>query len=179
MWISDKTEYTDFELDEVYWYLNARRGHENGINTYIMTMISRLPRQIVGFEVDKSVNEETIQRIVSSVAKAERYYTDGCSVYTGVDFVGRHIQNFHDKSETHEIESTNSDLRHYIPGLARRSRCFYRSKETLEAVLSVFIDAYNKYGEAKQRHQIPVQHISKRKHLHKYRDLPFSFLDFL
>jgi hypothetical protein len=86
-----------------------------------------------------------------------------------------------DKRDTHTIESINADLRHYISGLARRSRCFYRSLETLQAVLEVFIDAYNKFGEAKLKYRKPVIHKdpNNAKHLHKYRDVPFSILDFL
>jgi IS1 family transposase len=45
------------------------------------------------------------------------------------------------KRDTHNVESVNADLRHYIPGLARRSRCFFRSLKTFQAVLKVFIDA--------------------------------------
>lgn len=179
MWISQKTENDVFELDELYWFLNRKEMTKTRENTYIMTMMSRIPRQIVGFSVDNSVNAKAIQKIVDSVSIAKKYCTDGCSVYLDVDFVGKHIQNIHNKKNTHNIESTNADLRQYLPGLARRSRCFYRKQETLEAVLSVFIDAYNKYGEAKQKHQIPVKHTSTNKHLHKYRDVPFSVLDFL
>ena len=130
-----------------------------------MTMISRFPRQIVGFAVDKSVNSKALQRIVDSVPPAKYYYADGCPVYKDVDFLGRLKQNFENKRDTHNIESTNSDLRHYIPVLKRKSRCFPRKRENLETVLSVFIDAYNKFGEAKL----------------KYTDRapPFSVLNFL
>jgi len=61
------------------------------------------------------------------------------------------------------VESINADLRHYIPGLRRRSRIFYRTLETFQAVLSVFVDAYNKFGDYKLN----------RKRLYK------SFFDFL
>lgn len=65
--------------------------------------------------------------------------------------------------------------------VARRSRWFFRSIETLEAVVSVFVDVYNKYGEAKAKWQVPAIHKSdnEHKHLHKYRGVPFSLLDFL
>ena len=127
-------------------------------------MISRIPRQIVAFAVDKSVNAKTLQRIVNSTAPAKYYFTDGCAVYRDVDFIGLLKQNFEDKSDTHNIESTNSDLRHYIPTLKRKSRCFPRKKENLNDVLSVFIDAYNKYNEAKLRYD---------------RQPPFSILNFI
>jgi len=78
-------------------------------------------------------------------------------------------------------EGINADIRHYIPVFARRSRCFCRKIETLEAVFAVFVDAYNKFGEAKLKYRVPTNHKSQnhKNHLHKYRDLPFSLLDFL
>lgn len=181
MWISSTTKTEAYECDEVYWFLGCRKGHENGINTYIMTMISREPRQIVGFAVDKSVNSEALQSIADRAPNAENYYTDGCSIYCDVVFGGKHRRNVESKKDTHNIESTNADLRHYLAGLARRSRTFYRTKETLEAVLSVFINAYNKYGEYKAKNRIPVKHRSATpaKHLHKYKELPKSLIDFV
>lgn len=152
-------------MDEVFWFTNTRKGQEKGINTYIMTMVSRFPRQIVGFAVDKSVNAKALQRIVDSTSSAKYYFTDGCSVYKDVDFLGRLKQNFENKSDTHNIESTNADLRHYIPTLKRKSRCFPRKRENLSAVLSVFVYAYNKFGEAKLRYTD--------------KQPPFSILNFL
>jgi len=168
-------------MDELYWFLKRKERTETRENTYIMTMISRLPRQIVGLGVDNAVKSSVLQRIVDSAPTAKKYCTYGCLTYLNVDFGGKHKRNPHSKKDTHNIESTNADLRHYLPGLARRSRCFYRTQETLEAVLSVFIDAYNKFGEAKLKYQIPVKHKSQtpNKYLHKYRDVPFSILDFL
>lgn len=144
-------------------------------------MISRKPRQIVGFDVDYDKEANRIQRIVDSVYAAENYYTDGNPTYMDVVFPGKYNRNIRDKKDTHITESINSDLRHYISGLGRKSRTFFRKQETMYAVLSVFIDAYNKYGEAKLKHQVPVVHKSENpnKHLHKYRDVPFSILDFL
>ena len=138
-----------FELDEVHWFIKRKGRGETRANTYIMTMTSRKPRQIVGYAVDNGVKSRQIQWIADSVGYAKEYCTDGCLVYQDVVFGGKHRQNFENKKDTHNIESSNADLRHYIAGLKRRSRCFFRSRETLEAVLSVFIDAYNKFGEAR------------------------------
>ena len=41
-----RTDFSVFELDEVYWYIKRKTGHETRANTYIMTMMSRTPRQI-------------------------------------------------------------------------------------------------------------------------------------
>ncbi len=119
--------------------------------------------------MDKSVNARSIQRIVDGSPAAESYYTDGSGVYLDVVFSGKFKRNPFNKNDTHNIESTNADLRHYIPGLRRRSRCFYRSADTLRAVLSVYINAYNKFGDAKYRFQLkyPLKHYN------------FSLVDFL
>jgi hypothetical protein len=108
-------------------------------------------------------------------------HADGFKGYLDVVFPGKHIRNDWDKSDTHIVESINADLRHYISGLARRNRCFYRKLETLESVLSVFIVAYNKYCEAKLKYRKPVIHNLPfpQSRLHKFRDPPFSSLDFL
>ena len=171
MWISQATDLSAFELDEIFWFISKRKGQENGINTYVMTMISRIPRQIVAFAVDNSKSQSLIQAMADSIPAAEKYYTDGYRGYGNIIFPGCHISNSHDKSDTHLIESINADLRHYISGLHRKSRTFYRSLETFHTVLSVFIDAYNKFGE-KKRH-FYARHPSFKS------DLPFSILDFL
>ncbi len=171
MWISSETRTDDFELDEVFWFIGKRKGYENGVNTFIMTMLSREPRQIVAFDVDNSVNAEAIQKMVDNVPQADNYFTDGGQSYLGVDFFGRHRRNIHDKRDTHNIEGSNADLRHYIAGLRRRSRCFFRKIETLVAVLSIFVDAYNKFGAAKLEY--------RRRHPHCGRDFHFSHLDFI
>lgn len=149
MWISPATDYSAIEMDEIYHFINTRKS---GINTYIMTHASRVPRQIVAFEVDKSVNSKSLQKMADSFPSATRYYVDGCPVYKDVDYLGLLKQNFEDKSDTYIIEGTNADLRHHIAGLRRRSRCFFRSHKTLKAVLWVFINAYNKFGEWKHNY---------------------------
>jgi IS1 family transposase len=168
-------------MDEVYWFINKKAQSKTRENTYIMTMISREPRQIVGFDVQFDKGAFRLQGIVDNAPEAEKYSTDGNLSYLDVIFPGKHIRNVRDKSDTHTIESINADLRHYISGLARRSRCFFRSLETLRAVLEVFIDAYNKYGEAKLKYRKPVIHKdpNNAKRLHKFRDVPFCILDFL
>ena len=171
VWISQRTDFSDFELDEIFWFINRRKDYDMGVNTYIMTMISRIPRQIVGFAVDNSKSQSTIQQIVDSVPPAKTYHTDGYYGYANIDFQGRHNQNMLNKNDTHNVESINADMRHFIPGLRRRSKCFYRTLETFRAVLSIFVDAYNKFGEAKLKYLKPKT--AKRI------EYPFSMLDYL
>jgi IS1 family transposase len=143
-------------------------------------MVSREPRQIVGFSVANDKDFERIQSIVDSAPDAKSYATDGFFGYIDIAYPGKHIRNVHNKNDTFTVEGVNADLRHYLAVLARRSRCFCRRLETLDAVVSVFANAYNKFGEAKLKYRKPSLHrTEKTKKLHKYRDLPFSLLDFI
>jgi IS1 family transposase len=147
-----------------------------------MTMISREPRQIQAFCVAQDKCARRIQDMVDSAPKAKKYCSDGYHGYLDVDYYGaEHVRNIHNKSDTHNVESINADLRHFISGLARRSRCFYRSLETLEAVIDMFVDAYNKFGEYKMKYRRPTIHRpgNENKHLHHFRDLGCSIIDFL
>jgi IS1 family transposase len=159
------------ELDELYWFIERKPRTQTRENVYLITMVSRLPRQIVGFDVAFDKSPERIQAIVDGAPEAKKYCTDGWSGYVDVVYPGHHIQNSRDKSDTFTVEGVNADLRHYIPVLARRSRCFCRKLETLQAVIDVFVDAYNRFGIAKMNF--------RRNRNPKSRELPFSVLDFL
>lgn len=157
------------ELDELYWYLKYKPRTETRENVYIITMVSRKPRQIVGHVVSRNKMSRTIQGMVDAAPAAEHYCTDGYSGYLDVVFPGKHIFNIHNKKDTFTVEGVNADLRHYIPTLARRSRCFPRKLENLQAVLAVFVSAYNRFGFQK----------SQYRSRHPGTSVPFSLFDFL
>ena len=118
---------------------------------------------------DKS--PERIQAIVDNAPEAKNYCTDGWTGYADVVYPGRHIRNASNKNDTFTVEGVNADLRHYIPILRRRSRCFPRKLDTLKAVLDVFAEAYNAFGIAKMKF--------RQNRSHNSRELPFSVLDYL
>ena len=157
------------EMDELYWYLEYKPRTETRENVYIMTMVSRQPRQIVGHAVSRDKSSRTIQRMVDMAPEAEYYCTDGYSGYLDVVYPGKHIYNIHNKNDTFTVEGVNADLRHYIPTLARRSRCFPRKLENLQAFLAVFVCAYNRFGLQKDLYRSR----------HPGRIVPFSLFDFL
>ena len=78
---------------------------------------------LIGFDVASDKSSERIQNIVDSSPEADFYYTDGYFGYMDF-FPGRHIRNVRDKKDTHNVESINADLRHYIPVLARKADAF-------------------------------------------------------
>ena len=161
--------YEIAELDELYWFVFRKPRTETRENVYLMTMVSREPRQILGFDAANDKSPERIQKMVDSSPTASKYCTDGFLGYIDVVYPGEHVRNIRDKSDTFTVESVNADLRHYIPILARRSRCFARTLETLKAVLEVFVDAYNRFGEAKYKYR-QTRHNG---------EIPFGLVDFL
>jgi len=163
-------------MDEMYHFIEYKPTSETRENMYVASLISREPRQIVSFAAAFDKSPIRLQSIVDNAPDAENYATDGFFGYIGLVYPGKHIRNISNKNDTFTVEGINADLRHYIPVLARRSRCFCRKLETLEAVLgvfSVFIDAYNKFGEAKQEYR------ARRKLGKQSRELPFGVIDFL
>ncbi len=155
-------------MDEMYWFLEYKPRTETRENVYIITLVNRNPRQILGHIVSRDKSAQTIQRMVDSSPMAQQYCTDGYVGYLDVVFPGKHIYNIHNKNDTFTAEGVNADLRHYIPTLARRSRCFPRKLENLKAVLAVFVRAYNRFGILKERYRS----------FHPNAEPPFSIFDF-
>jgi IS1 family transposase len=166
-----KANYHILEVDELYWFIGQKGRSETRENVYVIPMVSRLPRQIVGIDAAFDKSPERIQKLVDNSPEAETYCTDGYPGYIDVVYPGKHVRNLSNKNDTFTVESVNADLRHYIPILRRKSRCFPRKLETLQAVLRVFAGAYNAFGLAKMNF--------RKNRLKTARKLPFSVLDFL
>jgi len=160
-----------FEIDELYHFVERKGTSETRENTYVIAMVGRLPRQIIGIDAAFDKSPERIQALVDAAPEAGNYCTDGYLGYIDVVYPGRHVRNVSNKNDTYTVESVNADLRHYIPILRRRSRCFPRSLDTLNAVLNVFVDAYNAFGVAKMKFRHGRDPTA--------RELPFSVLDFI
>ena len=127
-------------MDELYSYTKDKKN-----KTYLITLVTRKSRQIVGFDIANEKNEHRIQNIVNKAPKANFYFSDAYKGYQNVSYVGKHFY-FRDKSHTFTVEGVNSDIRKYIPSLQRRSKCFFRSLDTFKFVINVFVHAYNKFG---------------------------------
>ena len=112
MWISGKPVDT-YELDELYWFIEKKAKTETRENVYLMTMISREPRQIVSFDVQTDKKAFRLQGVTDNAPWAKNYCTDGNLTYLDVIIPGRHIRNVRDKCDTCNVESINADLRHY------------------------------------------------------------------
>ena len=114
----------------------------------MITLVTRKPRQIVGFDVAYDKSEERIPKIVDRSINAKHYYSDANPSYQDVSYFGEHFY-FRDKSHTFTVEGINSDIRKYIAALQRRSKCFFRSLETFKSVMNIFVYSYNKFAQYK------------------------------
>jgi len=120
---------------------------------YLITMVARGGRKIVGHDIAEDKSTQRIQKLVDASPKATEYRSDGYRSYREVSYHGKHYAHYGwDKSETYTVEGVNSDLRKYIPFLQRKSKCFLRSLETAKTVLNIFVNAYNQFGNMKQRY---------------------------
>lgn len=60
------------ELDELYWFMNKKGDSETRENVYIITMVRRNPRQIVGFSVtEEKTSVKKYKRLSTTVQKLE------------------------------------------------------------------------------------------------------------
>ena len=119
-------------MDELFDYINEKKN-----KAYVITLITRKPRQIVGFDVAHDKSEKRIQKIVDRSIKAKHYYSDANPSYQQVRYSGEPF-SFHDKSHTFTVEGVNSDIRKYIAALQRRSKSFFRSLKTFKVVFANF-----------------------------------------
>ena len=96
------------EMDKLYSFIERKN------KIYVMTLVSRDKRQIVGYDIAFDRSQERIQKLVDNSAKASKYYSDAYSAYSQICYEGHHT-SLKNKSQTYTVEGVNSDLRHYIP----------------------------------------------------------------
>ena len=103
-----------------------------------MTLVNRKTREILGYDIARDRSLQRIQNLVDNAPKAEFYFSDAFTVYFQICYEGVY-RALNNKSQTFTVESVNADLRHYISLLHRKSRCFFRSFDTIFAVFKIFV----------------------------------------
>ena len=59
------------KANELYHFIEYKPTHETSENVYVMTLISKNPRQIVGFDVAKDKSPNRLQTIFDYAPEAE------------------------------------------------------------------------------------------------------------
>jgi len=93
--------------------------------------------------------QEAIQQMVDVAPKAKWYFSDGFDAYSRLWYHFGRYEVSEGKTDTYSVEGDNAELRHYLARLARKSRCFSRCLEALQAALKLFVFAFNR----RQLHQ--------------------------
>jgi IS1 family transposase len=89
--------------------------------------------------------------MVDEAPKAKRYYSDAFEAYEHLWYHWGAYEVSQGKTDTYSVEADNAELRHDLARLARRSRCFSRCPEALQAALKLFMYCFNRRQLHKQR----------------------------
>ena len=103
--------------------------------------------------------KEAIQQMVDEAPKAKWYYSDGFDAYQWLWYHFGRYEVSEGKTDTYSVEADNSELRHYLARLARRSRCFSRCPYALACALRLFVYSFNLRQLHKQRFPAYAAHV--------------------
>lgn len=116
-----------------------------------MTAVDRATQCIVGWRVVRERHYRVMQPMIDQLPQARQYFSDDLDTYHTLLYTPGEHRVAPGKSETYSVEGDNSDLRHYLARLARRSRCFSRSIHALRRAVRLFVYCYNQRQLYKQR----------------------------
>ena len=104
----------------------------------------------MGWVVVWERTQEAIQLMVDDAPKAKWYFSDGFQAYGCLWYYYGRYEVSEGKNDTYSVEGDNSELRHYLARLARKSRCFSRCPVALQCALKLFVFAFNRRQLHKQ-----------------------------
>ncbi|CAM1370871.1 Probable transposase IS1 family [Tenacibaculum litoreum] len=120
-----------FEVDELF--IKIANGKSQNWLTYA---IEQQTKQVIGFIIG-SRNTETLKQVIDKVLllKPKRIYTDKLNIYLSI--IPKEI---HKRFQycTNRIERMNLNLRTHIKRLSRKTICYSKKLEYLEAHLKVY-----------------------------------------
>ncbi|NII26644.1 IS1 family transposase [Pseudoflavitalea sp. X16] len=121
-----------YEVDELYTYIGRKSNP-----CYIMYAINRKTKQVIDF-VCGARSRENISRLINTLLglSPQRIYTDKLNVFGSVipDFLHRTFQY-----RTNHIERKNLTLRTHLKRLSRKTICYSKSKDMLEACFRLYV----------------------------------------
>ncbi len=120
-----------FEIDELWTYVGKK---ENEV--WLTYSIERTSKQVIDFQVG-SRTKENLQKVTENVLSTEpgKVCTDGLNTYRSLIPKAIHKVGL---LNTRRIERFNLNLRTHLKRLSRKTICFSKSKEMLEACLKIY-----------------------------------------
>jgi IS1 family transposase len=120
-----------YEIDELWTYV-GRKSEE----TWLMYSLDRKTKGVLSFKIGQRTRENLKNIVDTTIEQApKRICTDGLKVYPGL--IPNCIHKTNPLSTCH-IERFNLNLRTHLKRLSRKTICFSKSKEMLEACLKIY-----------------------------------------
>ena len=121
----------EYEVDEMRTYIgNKQRLY------WVVYAMRRDTKEVIDFKVGKR-NLKTLGKVIDTVllSEAKKIFTDGYELYKSLILEEIHRQR---KCSINHIERKNLSIRTHLKRLSRKSICFSKSKEMLEACLKIY-----------------------------------------
>ena len=126
----------DVELDEMWSFVEKKKNQ-----CWLWLAYSPKHRQILAFSLGRRTDESLRNLLLKlSAAQITRFYTDNWESYQNLIPCYRHWIG---KSGTQRIERQNLNFRTHLKRLQRRTICFSKTKEMLEAVVKLYVHQLN------------------------------------
>ncbi len=121
----------EYEVDEMRTFIgNKQRLY------WVVYALRRDTKEIIDFKVGKR-NLKTLSRVIETtlLSEAKKVYTDGYKLYESL--IPREIHR-QTKYNINHIERKNLSIRTHLKRLSRKTICFSKSREMLEACLKIY-----------------------------------------
>ncbi len=120
-----------FEVDELWCIVGRKKNY-----TWLTYAIERESKKVIGFFIGGR-SKESIKPLINKVLLLcpDRIYTDKLNIYPGL--IPKHIHRTFQYC-TNKIERNNLTLRTHIKRLTRKTLCFSKKQEYLEAHLRIY-----------------------------------------
>src|SRR5258706_7938607 len=121
----------EYEVDEMRTYI----GNKSRLY-WVVYALRRDTKEVIDFKVGKRTGK-TLQKVLDTVllSGASKINTDGYSVYENLVPPAVHNRA---KYNINQIERKNLSIRTHLKRLSRKTICFSKTKEMLEACLKIY-----------------------------------------
>jgi insertion element IS1 protein InsB len=121
----------EYEVDEMRTYIeNKKRLY------WIVYSLRKDTKEVIDFKVGKRTMK-TLQKVTDTLllSEAKKIYTDGYGLYQNLLPKEIHCRSSY---KINHIERKNLSIRTHLKRLSRKTICFSKSKEMLEACLKIY-----------------------------------------
>ncbi|HRE65887.1 MAG TPA: IS1 family transposase [Cyclobacteriaceae bacterium] len=121
----------EYELDEMRTYIGNK-----GRLYWIVYALCKDTKKVIDFKIGRRT-AKTLQRVTDTLllSEAKKIYTDGYALYQNLIPKEIHCRSSY---RTNHIERKNLTIRTHLKRLSRKTICFSKSREMLEACLKIY-----------------------------------------